>query len=169
MDEEIFNEEQLSNAAGADAQNLEETGSKNFEGSSDLGKFKSTQDLFEAYKNLEAQFTKKSQKLSELEKENLKADNTLAVPALKQENLKEIKTGENYFTKEELANDDEFLQQYILSNPHIKDEVFKQCLETVVKAPKLISGERGSEINIAVKKLPKSLEEARMEAEKIFK
>lgn len=40
------------------------------EGSS-LGKFKSEQSLLEAYNNLQAEFTRKCQKLSELEKHSL--------------------------------------------------------------------------------------------------
>ncbi len=41
-------------------------------GSKEFGKFKDAESLLKAYNNLEAEFTKKSQKLSVLETENLK-------------------------------------------------------------------------------------------------
>ncbi|MBO5954910.1 MAG: hypothetical protein J6Q13_02965, partial [Clostridia bacterium] len=44
----------------------------NLEGSKDYGKFKDAESLLKAYSNLEAEFTKKSQKLAMLESENEK-------------------------------------------------------------------------------------------------
>ncbi len=46
---------------------LDKTSSENQEGSN-LGKFKSAKSLLEAYNNLQTEFTKKSQKLAELQK-----------------------------------------------------------------------------------------------------
>ena len=43
-----------------------------FEGSKEYGKFKDAESLLKAYSNLEAEFTKKSQKLAMLESENEK-------------------------------------------------------------------------------------------------
>ena len=44
-------------------------GSSCFDANEPIGKFKNAQALFDAYNNLQAEFTKKCQKLSELEKE----------------------------------------------------------------------------------------------------
>jgi len=41
-----------------------------------IGKFKSVDDLMQAYNNLQAEFTRKSQKLAELEKDKTKAEPT---------------------------------------------------------------------------------------------
>ena len=59
------------------------------EGSNKFGKFASADELFTAYKNLEAEFTKKSQKLAEFEKEK-QADNTQDVPAYEKEDWSEV-------------------------------------------------------------------------------
>lgn len=55
-----------------DSKHSDETGLKNFEcstepGGSMLGKFDSAKSLYEAYTNLEAEFTRKSQKLAEFQ------------------------------------------------------------------------------------------------------
>ena len=46
-------------------------------GSNSFGKFKDAESLLKAYNNLEAEFTKKSQKLASLESENVKTQNEL--------------------------------------------------------------------------------------------
>ena len=46
-------------------------------GSNEFGKFKDAESLLKAYNNLEAEFTKKSQKLASLESESLKNQNEL--------------------------------------------------------------------------------------------
>lgn len=71
MQEEIFEEQpSLEQAEVAQATDSESVASE--EGSSnhtDFGKFKSAEALLDAYKALEAEFTRKSQRLSELEKQ----------------------------------------------------------------------------------------------------
>ena len=47
--------------------NIEESVSQNLKGSINLGKFKDTESLLKAYNSLQTEFTKKSQRLSELE------------------------------------------------------------------------------------------------------
>ena len=46
-------------------------------GSKEFGKFKDAESLLKAYNSLEAEFTKKSQKLASLESENVKTQNEL--------------------------------------------------------------------------------------------
>ena len=48
----------------------EESVSQNLKGSVDLGKFKDAESLLKAYNSLQTEFTKKSQRLSELENSN---------------------------------------------------------------------------------------------------
>ena len=55
-------------------ENLEQP---NLEGSNEFGKFDSAESLLKAYKNLEAEFTKKSQKLASLEVENAKTQSEI--------------------------------------------------------------------------------------------
>lgn len=61
--------QELDNVPVADAKTDDSTSLSKNEGSQ-LGKFKDAQSLLSAYNNLQAEFTKKCQKLSELEKQN---------------------------------------------------------------------------------------------------
>lgn len=78
MEEKEFQEEQpITEQAEVSSETVDESadsceGSSCEKDTSSLGKFKSTQALMDAYNSLQAEFTKKCQKLSELEKE--KAD-----------------------------------------------------------------------------------------------
>ena len=58
------NEEKAQNEAGL---NIEKSG-EGFSADGSIGKFKNTESLLNAYNNLQAEFTRKCQKLSELEK-----------------------------------------------------------------------------------------------------
>ena len=51
-------------------ENLEQPIENNLGSKEDIGKFKDTESLLKAYNNLQAEFTKKSQRLAELETEN---------------------------------------------------------------------------------------------------
>lgn len=61
-----------------------ETGSKEF------GKFKDAESLLKAYNSLEAEFTKKSQRLSMLESENVKTQNELTKKAEQEKRVNEF-------------------------------------------------------------------------------
>ena len=65
------------NATGSPEQVLQESESATISSEAErgvpIGKFKSVDDLFEAYNNLQAEFTRKSQRLSELEKDKMSA------------------------------------------------------------------------------------------------
>lgn len=67
------------------------TGTSINEEDSSLGKFKDVESLMEAYKNLQAEFTRKSQKLSEYTKqlENINDNANKVVPVYEQENWQE--------------------------------------------------------------------------------
>lgn len=63
------------NVAGSPEQVLHESESATISSEAErgvpIGKFKSVDDLFEAYNNLQAEFTRKSQRLSQLEKDKM--------------------------------------------------------------------------------------------------
>ncbi len=63
------------NVAGSPEQVLQESESATISSEAErgvpIGKFKSVDDLFEAYNNLQAEFTRKSQRLSELKKDKM--------------------------------------------------------------------------------------------------
>ncbi len=187
------------------------------------GKFKSASDLLKAYENLEAEFTRKSQKLSMLEKSQAtKAENTEAlalnaeeaiageseVPAFEKESwLDEVKIFyeknpqakgfeeqiarlilsdkeliksssplEDAWQKVALLNakspsqllTDEKMLAEIYSSKEIRENILKQYLSEIKTAPIVISSKMGKEINIAKKAMPKTLEDARSVAEKLF-
>ncbi len=77
-------------------ENLEQPEIKN-EGSKNFGKFKDAESLLKAYNNLEAEFTKKSQKLASLESESAKTQSELNRLAEKE---KEV---EDFVSKFEIA------------------------------------------------------------------
>jgi len=119
--EENKNLEQPFCSDGAEAQttenNVEENGALNNEGSNKFGKFASAEELFSAYKNLEAEFTKKSQKLAQLEKEK-PADNTQSVPAYEKEDW--FKTVQTFYEENPKAKGfEKEISQIILSDKQI--------------------------------------------------
>ena len=196
--------EQPLESDGAEAQTtqteVDNLGALTPEGSKKFGKFENADDLFSAYKNLEAEFTKKSQKLAELEKQK-NADNTgwfKTVHEFYENNPKakgfekeiseiilsdkqiacakspldeawQLIKSEKFRTEDELASDNEFLNKYVLNNPFVQESVLKTYLETIEKAPALISSSKGKQINIAIKEKPRNLEEARTQVENLFK
>ena len=59
-------------------------------GSKEFGKFSSAESLLKAYNSLEAEFTKKSQKLASLESENVKTQNELNRKAEQERKVEEF-------------------------------------------------------------------------------
>ncbi len=132
-----------------------------------LGKFKNPEELLKAYKELEKEFTKKSQKLAKLEatvsEENqgfdddsfkIAADkffeNTpsakpfakdIAVKILEQPDLKNDKNClsvaliqvliDKFKTPEQLMQDGQFLNDYVLSSSKVKDAVIGEYLKSI--------------------------------------
>ncbi len=181
------------------------------------GKFKSQKELLKAYQNLEAEFTRKSQKLKELEKtlsektvndeveknnetpkylnddwaqsvgkfleENPSAksfaseicelvinDNQVASSACPLETAWQIVASKNFIDKKALTCDNEFINDYVLNNKELLNKVVKHYIENNLasKAPVLISNVGASEFSVAKKFKPKSFEDAKFEAEKLF-
>ena len=99
-------------------ENLEQP-DMNIEGSTNYGKFKDAESLLKAYNSLEAEFTKKSQRLSLLETENEKNLNQISKQAEQEKRVEE------FITKFEIAKPfgsalKESLKQN--ENADIKDE-----------------------------------------------
>ena len=75
-----------------DFENLEQPLNENLGSNENLGKFKDAQSLLKAYNNLEAEFTKKSQRLSMLESENEKTQLELTKKAEIDKRIEEFVT-----------------------------------------------------------------------------
>ena len=71
-------------------------------GSQDLGKFKSPQALLDAYNNLQAEFTRKSQLLSQLQKDKIGSDKTQNQENFEKNQENSIKNQENLQKFEEM-------------------------------------------------------------------
>ena len=96
-------------------------------GSKEFGKFKDAESLLKAYNNLEAEFTKKSQKLANLESENVKTQNEL------NKKVEQEKLVEEFVSKFEIVKPfksalKESLQQN--ENADIKDEALRLITNT---------------------------------------
>ena len=130
-----------------------------------LGKFKNAQSLLQAYNMLEAEFTKKCQRLSELEKDK-KVEETQDLDSALQPFLyshseaknyvEEIKeklssSGENSYSQIENAwarvildhikasqsMEDELMDKYVLSDQNVKDKIIKEYIREFTKQRKL--------------------------------
>ena len=109
---------------------------------SPIGKFKSVEALYSAYNNLQAEFTRKCQKLSELE--------SLA---------------------EKTSSKDITADEYIKENPQMVEKILTHYLEEVknMQSPKIISSAGGGGIPLSAPPNPTTLDEAREIAKKLFK
>ena len=105
-----------------------------------LGKFKDVQTLMKAYSDLEAEFTRRSQRLKELEQRN------------KAETLPDGEKVSPSRTEDELVT-------YALSNDKVKDAVIGEYLKGISesKAPTILTG--GSGVS-APRVTPKTVREA---------
>ena len=74
-------------------------------GSQDLGKFKSPQALLDAYNNLQAEFTRKSQLLSQLQKDKIDSEKLQEQENFDNEKEKSIKKQENFIELEESSQE----------------------------------------------------------------
>lgn len=86
-----------------------------------VGKFKSVDDLYTAYNNLQAEFTRKSQKLSALEKEKMTAN-----PSVSNENLEDKFASFLSKNQEAVLYADE-LKSRVVQNESLKNE--KDCFD----------------------------------------
>lgn len=101
-----------------------EEGTPSSDSGSQYGKFKDAESLLTAYNNLQAEFTRKCQKLSELEKQEQE------VPKLQEENKMPIFESEDWQTKvttfleqnkdaKKYANE---ISNYIINNPELQND-----------------------------------------------
>ncbi len=159
----------------------------------EYGKFKSLEALLSAYTNLEAEFTKKCQRLSQLEKEKTgegDIDEKLSQFLSKNEEagsyaeeLKEIvsteaETGEfdsalakivlNRVAQNKV--DDPMVNRYILSSDELKNKVIENYLNALKeqKPPVVISSQKGERVSSTMPDTPTSLSEAKKVVEKMF-
>ena len=131
------NEEKAQNEAGL---NIEKNG-EGFSADGSIGKFKNTESLLNAYNNLQAEFTRKCQKLSELE--------SLA---------------------EKTASSNTSAEEYIKENPQMVEKILTHYLEEVknMQSPKIISSAGGGGIPLSAPPNPTTLDEARELTKKLF-
>lgn len=136
---EVKNEEVVENVENS----VSEENATSISQSGSTGKFKDTQSLLNAYNNLQAEFTRKCQKLSELE-------NSVSVDAV-----------------EKSSNVDD----YINNNPQLVKEILEHYLTDIKNhtAPATISNNVGSGIPLTPPPTPQTLEEAREVVKNIFK
>ena len=144
------------------------------------GKFKSAESLYKAYKQLEKEFTKKSQKLRAYLESTMSADDTLAGmiavnPELSNyaEELRgAITAGTNSNIKLaeclngrvsepcHIIKNEDFLDSYVYSNADIKGKIIADYLETLQerRSPMTIKGRGNAYVSPAYR--PHSLQEA---------
>lgn len=163
----------------------------------DLGKFKSVQALFDAYNNLQASFTKKCQRLSELEKEKTEQENQSKILDEKldkfllenaeaknyAEEIKEVFSQGKTLSPEEAWNKvmldhikeeserEQMVDKYVLDNENVKNKIIQDYLNSlkVGQPPKVISGGQGQRVSEISSGTPSSMSEARKALENMFR
>lgn len=138
---------QTENTEKPDKNDLTEKTKKNENGSVSLGKFCNAEALLKAYESLEGEFTKKCQKLSDLENKMLGIS--------KEENEKSPPVPPVDLT------DRVFIEKQILTNKVIVDRVISEYLRQISLnfAPKTISGING-QMPMTPPYKPKTISEA---------
>lgn len=210
------NAEAVKSAEGTDSISSTETATENAGiKETSYGKFKNGEALVKAYNSLEAEFTKRSQRLKELESKGEeisdKAVDTVPAKAMYEETGWQEKVTEfigknpvareyaeeiaelimtddalgrdkrcletayervlarKYRAPSELAQDQSFIDSFILNNPVVRDRIIADYMESLsgVRPPELMI--KKGEIPLAPPKRPKSLAEAGAMAEKILR
>lgn len=135
----------------------EENAPKSGEKEPFLGKFKSVDALMRAYEKLEAEFTRRSQRLRALEgreKAAVAENNAAAQPAPPQEQAQELSPGKSGETDEK---DGETLYRAVMENQSVRARVLSDYLGSLKGVP-LLAG-TGSVVT-APKYRPQSIAEA---------
>lgn len=149
-----------------------------------VGRFKSAADLLEAYNNLEGEFTRKSQRLAELERQKKPDEQTenglkaflskrseafAYADELKKRVAQEKSQDEESFEKvwadmlfEKLSSTDSF-QNLILNDDKVKDLVIKNYVESLQKQQKpiVMSSGSGGRVTKPVTPKPDTFEQAK--------
>jgi argonaute-like protein implicated in RNA metabolism and viral defense len=157
-----------------------------------LGKFKDAQSLFDAYNSLQSEFTRRCQRVKELERENERLNkeitnaskNNLSSGVIEQEDVKKVAENTslkvNDGTEEVLAQQSlqeqidyyksrEYLFNALNENQDVKDEIINGYLNSVQSSKptvKLMTGNGSSVVTPPSK--PKTLVEAGEIARQIF-
>ncbi len=155
-----------------------------------LGKFKDVKSLFDAYNSLQAEFTRRCQKVKELERENERLNNEITLASksslsigedtedekLAQETSSKVDDGtEKLSTNKSLQEQidyyksSEYLFDAINNNQSVKDEIINRYLNSVQSSKptvKLITG-NGQSV-VTPPSTPKTLVEAGEIARQIF-
>lgn len=208
---------------GSEEQNSSEAIEQTSLGS--ISKFKDVKSLNEAYLNLQSEFTRKCQRLSELEKinndnlsksnsDNLndeKATETIDKPFYENSNwqtevnnflksnpeahefaseivnevIKDKALANNpnslqiaynkilaskYKNKAELLEDEDFVNNYIISNSKIQEKIINNYISKLnSNTPKVITSSHLSSVGLTPLKKPTTLDEARLMAKEMFK
>ena len=126
-----------------------------------LGKFKDAQALFDAYNNLQSDYTKKCQALAQLHK------------SMQQKSVPTTRSGmpsANIFEEQQTAQTpalskeqkESVLEEFIFANPNLKDKFLARYFDEInlPQSPKLIGSDRGSSFVLSPQNKPKTLEEA---------
>ena len=151
-----------------------------------FGKFKSAQDLLEAYTSLEAEFTKKCQLLSQFEKEKtrkqvgfdefLKQNDDAKLFSQEIQNAVDgTNPYESAWAKVILSHlsspseDDPIFNRYVLENNEIEHKIVENYLNALKKqkTPIVISSQSGQRVSSTLD-TPKTLLEANKLVEKMF-
>ncbi len=156
-----------------------------------FGKFKNADELLKAYNELEKEFTKKSQRLKELERVDIPSEQ---VPDFKQQVDKFFSENENakiyakdmamfleenpqmlsdknclnvalnsvlmskIINPEELAKDEDFLNNYVLSNENVRKRIVDEFLDGLSLPPETLK--TNGQACMAPPNKPKTIEEA---------
>lgn len=144
------------------------------------GKFANVAKLLEAYENLEREFTKKSQRLKELQNK-LTCDNEENSPQTVRDNLsadpdETISAAADNPARsadgdaEKLFKDRDMLEKYVFGNKELVAELIGRYVSALPQSevPPAINSRSGS-ISLLPPQRPKSLKEAAGLAEKMFK
>lgn len=164
MDLENLNGEQpeVTNSYSADVQNEDNNSNENLEvkSGSPYGKFKDAKSLLDAYNSLEAEFTRKSQKLSEVLKGNLSQEKS-ALPT-------ENSANENRKTPQyKLNNWKEKVSEFYLNNAKAKEES-KNIAKILIKYPEIAESENCLDIAYKMAISEKYVEPASLSCDEDF-
>ena len=168
-------------------------------GSTNLGKFKDAESLMKAYSNLEAEFTKKSQRLSQLESEREQENLALAQQEKLEREVEDfvnnfptvkpyladikanVKLGQsvenatlkiianNFKSAEEFINDEAFLNNYVYNNQHIRDAIIKDYLNKLTQNAPVKIDVKSGNIPLTPPSAPSTISEASKLAKTIIK
>ena len=158
------------------------TDTQNNQKEMNFGKFANAQALFNAYQNLEREFTKKSQQLKELKKQfDCDNDENILSPQQDTDNFAMQNPTESTLyadnpvqasvkDADNILADKDFMENHVFNNPKVANEVLQRYLLALSKLdlPQTINGKSGA-MSLTPPKKPQSLKEASVLAKKLFK